>query len=1314
MVLKPIIRSIFFLILFPLSIYPLSLYGQNVAGFRASRLLDNYPNGQFPGINYWPAAGKFFAQKFSNTTPGGIWIVSLYQSGGTTELQFPSSDSYPNVTFSSADSSESYLAALDAIGAKIWLQVEPGAADVDTLIDLVLHRYGDHPCIAGFGVDVEWYKANTHPEGKQVTDAEALSWETRVKSHNPNYTLFLKHWLTGKMPPLYRGDILFVDDSQDFPSLAAMTSEFKDWSMAFPANNVAFQFGYPIDSVWWKQYADPMKKIGDTLLAVIPNCAGLFWVDFTVNKVYPIPQTYYVATTGNDTNPGTEAQPWKTIQHAANSATPGSTVLINAGVYNEKIIVNVSGNAAGGYITFQNFLNDSVVVDGTGKTGDQIILIENKSYIKIIGLELRNNLNQSFGTGIWVQGFGSHIELRDNRIHDMRAASGGGDAMAISVYGSHATIPLSNIIIDNNHIYDCEPGHSEALTLNGNVDMFQVTNNRVHDVDNIGIDMIGGEGTSPTPANDAVRNGLCAENIVYNARSNYGGGYAAGIYVDGGRNIVVERNIVYQCDVGMEIGCENNGFISSGITVRNNLIYNNDKAGLGFGGYNFPTTGKVTTSLFTNNTVFNNDVLATGTGELWIQYAQNCTVKNNIFYSTSQNRLMVTTIGNANGNVLDYNLWFAPGGDENVTVDWDGTVYNSYSGYRTGTGQDNHSMFADPKFISSTLPNPDIHLQSSSPAIDAGDPSFSPAEMEYDLDGHARVVGSAIDIGAVEQVINSPGPPSVPQLISAAPGDGQVILRWRRNVESDFGKYRVFGGISANPVTLVDSVNTITDTVQTVSGLPNNVQYFFRITAVDLDGNESDFSNELSATPLSGSAPSAPKLVSVTRQETLFTFLWRTPEDAVSYHFQCSSNQSFLLPVVDDSSLTDTTISFADLNDSVVYYWRVNAKNALGSGGWSEVWSFSTMPGNISTNVLNRWNLVSLSADVSDAKTSVVFPTATSQAFSYAGNYSTAETLTAGKAYWLKFAGSQPVLYTGTEHFSDTIDVAEGWNLIGSISVPVAGSSLTALGTTIASALFGYEGGYFMDDSIHPGKGYWLKVDQSGQIIISPGSATQSFGMNNIYMFDGMNTITISDAEGNIQTLYYGVTPDSSNDRLFELPPIPPSGIFDVRFATHTIAEHLREESEKEIPIILSSAHYPLTINSKMSQRMVASLLIDGNEFFLHDNHMLPILNSNTQIILRMRLSAPAETPKEFFLSQNYPNPFNPVTMLEFQLPVETHVTLVIYDVLGREVETLINRKIETVRQRISWNASNNPSGVYFYKLTTEKFSAVRKMVLMK
>jgi hypothetical protein len=456
---------------------------------------------------------------------------------------------------------------------------------------------------------------------------------------------------------------------------------------------------------------------------------------------------YYVSPSGNDSSPGTESQPWRTIQKACNTLMPGNTVYVKAGQYNEKITVAISGTASGGYIVIRNYENDKVVIDGTGISGENIFYIENKDYIKIIGFEICNNTGVSDGSGIRIDGSGEHIELRNNKIYEIR----GSDAMGITVYGTNVSKSISYLIIDGNEIYNCDPAHSEALTLNGNVEQFEVTNNIVHDVNNIGIDFIGGEGTCPDDDKDAARGGVCRGNLVYNARSSYGGGYAAGVYVDGGNTIVLERNTVYNCDVGIEVGCEIKGKVVYDIVVRNNLVFNNDKRGIVFGGYDYPKTGKVVDCKFYNNTCFNNDTLSTGEGEMRIEYAEDCDIRNNIFYSSSQNVLMTTVVGNSNNIVLDYNMWFAKVGADSSIIDWEGTEYDNFTEYRNDTGQDTNSQFDDPRFLSITLTNPDLHLTSGSPAIEAGDPALGSSVVgEYDIDGDARISGARVDIGADE------------------------------------------------------------------------------------------------------------------------------------------------------------------------------------------------------------------------------------------------------------------------------------------------------------------------------------------------------------------------------------------------------------------------------------------------------------------------------------------------------------------------------------------------------------------------------------
>lgn len=815
------------------------------------------------------------------------------------------------------------------------------------------------------------------------------------------------------------------------------------------------------------------------------NILQIRWFVFISMLIYQsmIAQNYFVAKNGNDNNPGTDSLPWLTIQKAFNSATPGSIVYVKAGIYNEKLILNVSGSAQEGYITFQNYGDDTVIIDGTGKSGDQIILIQNKSYIKLIGFELRNNLNQTFGTGIWVQGYGRNIEIRRNRIHDMKAHPTGGDAMGISIYGTHPSIPISNIIIDSNYVYNCQPGHSESLTLNGNVDTFQISNNIVHDNNNIGIDMIGGEGTCPTPSLDAVRNGICKGNIVFNCRSNYGGGYAAGIYVDGGRNIIIERNLVYQCDVGIEIGCENRGRVAYNITVRNNLIYNNDKRGLSFGGYNYPYTGLVRDCKFLNNTVFKNDKLSTGEGEIIIEYALNCTVKNNIFYSTNQSRLMTTTIGNNSGNKLDYNLWFAPGGIYNASIDYDGTIYNSFISYQSETGQDAHSLFSDPLFISPQLPTPDLHLRDSSPAINRGDPSYVPSIEELDFDGNLRMVGNCIDIGAYEKYIPKFVSPPKLLLPENATVGNPLIQNFCWSDTSDATIYHIQISLDSNFTSVILDHSDIMDTFYISPKLNALTKYYWhvrgRFESIISDWSETwNFTTTLESPYLLGA-------VGLSVNPTIF---WTKVENAASYHLQISSDTSFTTHTINDSLIVDTLKTVIDLSDDKAFFVRVAAKDSNGKSDWSNIIYFTTAIGEslYSFQLSARWNIISVPLKVKSYLKENLYPLSASRAYTYNTQYFKQDTLQNGVGYWLKLNEKQHVILTGIPLTTDTIEVKEGWNMIGSISIPVAVLNITSIQPEIiTSNFFMYKKTYQITDTLYPGYGYWVKVNQPGYLILN-------------------------------------------------------------------------------------------------------------------------------------------------------------------------------------------------------------------------------------
>jgi hypothetical protein len=142
------------------------------------------------------------------------------------------------------------------------------------------------------------------------------------------------------------------------------------------------------------------------------------------------------------------------------------------------------------------------------------------------------------------------------------------------------------------------------------------------------------------------------------------------------------------------------------------------------------------------------------------------------------------------------------------------------------------------------------------------------------------------------------------------------------------------------------------------------------------------------------------------------------------------------------------------------------------------------------------WNVISLPLTVGDRRKTVVFPTSTSSASAYtASGYVNRDTLEYGVGYWLKFPSGQALSVSGGLISTDTIDVIQGWNIIGSISssVPV-GSIVQIPGGIVVSSYFAYGStGYGSATSIDPMRGYWVRVSQNGKLVLS-GSVSVSRG----------------------------------------------------------------------------------------------------------------------------------------------------------------------------------------------------------------------------
>jgi Right handed beta helix region len=499
---------------------------------------------------------------------------------------------------------------------------------------------------------------------------------------------------------------------------------------------------------------------------------------------------YHVSTTGANGAAGTAAAPWRTIQRAANAVVAGDTVLIHTGTYNERVTLENRAGSALAPITFQNAPGESAVLSQLGVTPpdglNAVLSIRNCDYITVQGIAVRDYETTSKAkvpVGILISGSGSGLKLLGCSVtHIWQSFTGLGDfganAHGIAVFGE-AMRPITGLVIDGCEVSDLRLGASESVVLNGNVTNFEVTNNRVHDSNNIGIDFIGFEGVNPNRKLDQAKFGRCAGNVVWNIDTKYnpvyGGNFgtggnastqvAPGIYVDGGSDILIERNHVFSCNFGLSVGSEQPGRLAARIKVRNNIFHHNHVGGVIIGGEDTANSGGASACSFTNNTIWENDLAGAGGGQVLVQYSvRGTSIQRNIIGGTATFFQLIVK-SNKSGrfapNAINWNLYYAPT-ESDIEFIWNKAATTSFTKWkpsgRTMKDRDSRLINSPVGFVNPAptplSPATDFRLTADSPALDSGDSKrsrFFPAATERDYFGGERVANGRVDIGAHER-----------------------------------------------------------------------------------------------------------------------------------------------------------------------------------------------------------------------------------------------------------------------------------------------------------------------------------------------------------------------------------------------------------------------------------------------------------------------------------------------------------------------------------------------------------------------------------
>jgi hypothetical protein len=358
------------------------------------------------------------------------------------------------------------------------------------------------------------------------------------------------------------------------------------------------------------------------------------------------------------------------------------------------------------------------------------------------------------------------------------------------------------------------------------------------------------------------------------------------------------------------------------------------------------------------------------------------------------------------------------------------------------------------------------------------------------------------------------------------------------------------------------------------------------------------------------------------------------------------------------------------------------------------------------------WSMVSIPVVPMDNSLGVLFPDALS-AFGFDGGYDLTTQLSPCRGYWLNLTAGGDYTLTG-----DPVSQCDGflpanWSLRGT---PLNGTRVENIIQNPPSSLataFTFEGAYVRktgQDWLAQGQAFWVDMVTAGQVTLNSdlsGAARRVPTAPEVFA----GPVLWAQSGEYRQEIHLGVEPDQA----LALPPLPPAGLLDLR-------ANIGGVSTDGVPLSPEQAEYPINVQGTHSlgwdmQPAASSqwqLIVDGEIHALVGRGSVTLQGASNDVRL---LFTPS--PHQFSLSANYPNPFNPATTIRYELKHDGPASLVVYDITGQMVRSLVASEQPAGRYTITWDGRNTAgtqaaSGVYLYELRAGSYRSVQKMLLMK